>query len=402
MNRSAPSPNRWIIHLDMDAFYAAVEQHDQPSLAGKPVIVGGGPPDSRGVVSTCSYEARRYGVHSAMPLREAARLCPRAVFVPARMARYVEVSRQVFAIMDQYSPLIEPISLDEGFVDVTGCERLLGPAACIARQMVARIREELGLSASAGIAPNKFLAKVASDLRKPGGFVLVRPDEIERFLDDLPVGRLWGVGPKTEEALKKLGVSKIGTLRRIPREVLTASFGETGALLYELSRGQDERVVVPWESAKSISQEITFQQDTLDRPFLSATLLLLADRVARRARLAGLVGRTVVLKLRDRSFTTITRRRTLDPPTDFEETIYAAAKTLAEEAAWGKHPVRLVGVGLTNLQPCDGGHQGKLFGDPQTDSRLAGLHKAMDQVRERYGEDAIVRAAALQREHEKS
>jgi len=401
MNRSTAPSNRWIIHLDMDAFYAAVEQHDQPALMGKPVIVGGSP-DSRGVVSTCSYEARRYGVHSAMPLREAARLCPRAVFMPVRMARYAEVSRQIFAIMDHYSPLIEPISLDEGFVDVTGCERLLGPAPCIARRMVARIREELGLSASAGIAPNKFLAKVASDLRKPGGFVLVRPEAIERFLDDLPVGRLWGVGPKTEEALKKLGVSKIGTLRRIPREVLQASFGETGALLYELSRGQDERVVAPWESAKSISQEITFQQDTLDRPFLSATLLLLADRVARRARLAGLVGRTVVLKLRDRSFTTTTRRRTLDPPTDFEETIYAAAKTLAEGAAWGKHPVRLVGVGLTNLQPCDWGHQGKLFGDPQTDSRLAGLHKAMDQVRERYGEDAIVRAAALQREHEKS
>lgn len=386
---------RWIIHLDMDAFYAAVEQHDNPALMGRPVIVGGDP-GSRGVVSTCSYEARAFGVRSAMPLREAARRCPHGAFVPVRMARYVEVSRQVFAILDRYSPLVEPLSLDEAFLDATGCERLFGPAVCMARRIVAEIREQLGLTASVGIAPNKFLAKIASDLRKPGGFVVVRPGEEEAFLADLPVGRLWGVGPKTEEQLRRMGIATIGALRGVPRQALAAAFGEAGSQLYELCRGRDDRPVSPGEAAKSIGQEITFQEDTADREFLAATLLLLADRVARRARRSGVRGRTIVLKLRDQDFRTCTRRQTLISPTDREEEIYAAAKELAAKIAWGGGKVRLLGVALANLVASGSGRQGTLFA-MDGDSRLDRLHEAVDWVRERYGEDALVRAAVLRR-----
>ncbi|MGE5528180.1 MAG: DNA polymerase IV, partial [Patescibacteria group bacterium] len=367
---------RSIIHLDMDAFYASVEQHDYPELRGKPVIVGGRP-GSRGVVSTCSYEARAFGVRSAMPLREAARRCPDGIFVPVRMGRYIEVSRQVFAILDGYTPLVEPLSLDEAFLDVSGCERLFGPAACIARRIVTEIRDRLGLSASVGIAPNKFLAKVASDLKKPGGFVVVRPGEEEDFLADLPLSRLWGVGPKTGEALARLGIRGMAALRAVPREALQASLGETGALLYDLCRGRDDRPVAPAESAKSISQEVTFQVDTADREYLAATLLLLADRVALRTRRARVRGRTVVLKLRDLDFVTLTRRRTLDEPTDREETIYAVARDLAESVAWGKKKVRLLGVGLANLVDAAHGRQGALFGEAEREAKLDRLHAAV-------------------------
>ncbi|MGQ9780433.1 MAG: DNA polymerase IV [Bacillota bacterium] len=389
---------RWIIHLDMDAFYAAVEQHDHPELRGRPVIVGGRP-DARGVVSTCSYEARAYGVRSAMPLREAARRCPHGVFLPVRMERYAEVSRQIFAILDRFSPLVEPLSLDEAFLDVTGCERLFGPAPCIARRIVATIREEVGLSASVGVAPNKLVAKIASDLRKPGGFVVVRPEEVEDFLADLPVRCLWGVGPKTEEYLARLGVKTIGGLRAIPREILTASLGEAGAALYDLCRGRDDRPVVVSEAAKSIGQEMTFPQDMADSSYLTAILLLLADRVARRAREVGVYGRTVVLKVRDLDFTTLTRRRTLLRPTDAEEEIYATAKSLAETIPWwGARPVRLLGVSLTNLVDASVGKQGVLFGPANEEARRDRLHRAVDRIRERYGEKAIVRARVMRME----
>ena len=391
---------RWIVHLDMDAFYAAVEQRDHPELRGLPVIVGGRP-DSRGVVSTCSYEAREYGVRSAMPLREAARRCPHGIFLPVRMERYAEVSRQIFAILDRFSPLVEPISLDEAFLDVTGCERLFGPAPCIARRIVATIREELGLSASVGVAPNKLVAKIASDLRKPGGFVVVRPEEVESFLADLPVRCLWGVGPKTEEYLARLGVKTIGGLRAIPREILTASLGEAGAALYDLCRGRDDRPVLISEAAKSIGQEMTFPTDITDRAYLAAILLLLSDRVARRAREAGVYGRTVVLKVRDLDFNTLTRRRTLARPTDAEEEIYATARALAEALPWwGLRPLRLLGVSLTNLSDASLGRQGMLFGGAEEEARRDRLHRAVDRIREKYGEEAILRASVLGAEEE--
>lgn len=382
----------------MDAFYAAVEQHDHPELQGRPVIVGGRP-DARGVVSTCSYEARAYGVRSAMPLREASRLCPHGVFLPVRMERYVEVSRQIFTILDRFSPLVEPLSLDEAFLDVTGCERLFGPAPCIARRIVATIREELGLSASVGVAPNKLVAKIASDLHKPGGFVVVRPEEVEDFLADLPVRSLWGVGPKTEEYLARLGVKTIGGLRAIPREILTAALGEAGAVLYDLCRGRDDRPVVVSEAAKSIGQEMTFPHDIADCSYLTAILLLLSDRVARRAREAGVYGRTVVLKVRDLEFTTITRRRTLLRPTDAEEEIYATAKSLAAAIPWwGTRPVRLLGVSLTNLADASLGKQGVLFGPAADEARRDRLHRAVDRIRQKYGEKAVVRARVLRLE----
>ncbi|NLG84333.1 MAG: DNA polymerase IV [Firmicutes bacterium] len=382
----------------MDAFYAAVEQHDHPELVGRPVIVGGRP-DARGVVSTCSYEARAFGVRSAMPLREAARRCPHGVFLPVRMERYAEVSRQIFAILDRFSPLVEPLSLDEAFLDVTGCEGLFGPAPCIARRIVATIRQELGLSASVGVAPNKLVAKIASDLRKPGGFVVVRPGEVDDFLRDLSVRCLWGVGPRTEEYLARLGVKTIGGLRAIPREILVASLGEAGAALYDLCRGRADRPVAGSEPAKSLGQEMTFPQDVTDPSYLAAILLLLADRVARRAREAGVYGRTVVLKVRDLEFSTITRRRTLPRPTDAEEEIYATARSLAEAIPWwGTRPVRLLGVSLVNLVDASVGKQGTLFGPVTGELRRDRLHRAVDQIRRKYGEEAIVRARVMKME----
>ena len=280
---SAP---RWIIHLDMDAFYAAVEQHDEPALRGLPVIVGG-PPGLAGGRLDLFLRSRPFGVHSAMPLREAARRCPDGVFVPVRMWRYVEVSRQVFAILDQYSPLVEPLSLDEAFLDVTGCEKLFGPALVIARQLVARIQAELGLPASVGVAPNKFLAKSGLGSAQTGGFVVVRPGRARPSSRNCPSAGSGAWGPRPRSTCRAWGSGPSGPCAPCPGRPWRRVLGETGILLYELSRGQDERPVVGGEAAKSIGQEVTFQHDTADREYLAGTLLLLADRVARRARKAG-------------------------------------------------------------------------------------------------------------------
>lgn len=382
---------RWIIHLDMDAFFASVEQHDHPAYRGKPVIVGGDP-RYRGVVSTCSYEARKFGVRSAMPLKEAKQRCPQGIFLLGRMERYHEVSNQVMAILKGYTPLVEQISVDEAFMDVSGCEALFGDAITIAKTMVNRIEQELGLTASVGIAPNKFLAKLASDLKKPRGFVVVNEAEIHSLLDPLPVNKLWGVGPKTDEILHRMGIETIGALRAVSLERLRKQLGEMGEQLYRLANGWDERPVQPLEEVKSIGHETTFQQDSDDLEFLQSVLLDLSERVARRLRRSGLQGRTVNLKLRDADFKTITRSRTLIEPTDYEETIYQTVLELAREARWGGKRIRLLGVSVSQLNNRES-QQMTLFGGSEPEE-LRELHQAIDALKDRYGERIIMRAGA--------
>jgi DNA polymerase-4 len=387
---------RKILHIDMDAFFAAVEQLDNPALRGKPVIVGGDP-HRRGVVSTCSYEARKFGVHSAMPLGEALRRCPAGIFVPVRGSRYAEVSRDIMTILSEYTPLVEPLSLDEAFLDLTGSERIFGPAEWIAREIVARVAREIGLTASVGLAPNKFLAKLGSDLRKPRGFVVITPENILDTLENLPVGKLWGVGVKTEAALQRMGIHTIGMIRRIDPEVLTAQLGETGYHLFQLAFGLDDRPVMPAEEAKSIGHETTFQTDTDDREFLAGVLLWLTEQVARRLRLNQVKGRTITLKLRDNHFKTITRRTTLTEATDLEEEIYREALDLAVQAQWGKGKVRLVGVSVSGFG--DGAcRQLGLFESEEKSVaavELQNLHRAVDALKNRFGEDVVTKGTIL-------
>lgn len=377
--------SRRIIHVDMDAFYAAVEQRDDPSLRGKPVIVGA-PPDRRGVVSAASYEARGFGVKSAMPSSQAGKLCPHGIFLPVRMERYQEVSRQVMAILGSFTPLLEQISVDEAFLDVTGCVRLFGEAEQIGRAIKQRVREELDLTASVGIASNKFVAKVASDLRKPDGFVVVPAGQEEAFLEPLPIGRLWGVGKATERRLTELGIRTIGQLARYPPQILRRQFGELGAHLHALSHGHDDRPVVTGHEAKSVSAEHTFEYDTTDTDLLERTLLRLSERVGERLRAAGLRGRTVQLKLRLDGFETLTRAQTLSTSSDANDTLYAVALGLLRGVLPEGRKVRLVGVGMsgfaTQAQP-------SLFEPPQT--AHSALDDAVDRLRERFGPDAVRR-----------
>jgi DNA polymerase-4 len=388
---------RKILHLDMDAFFAAVEQLDHPEYRDRPVIVGADP-RGRGVVSTCSYEARKFGVHSAQPIGEALRRCPDGIFLPVRGSRYAAVSRRIMALLSEYTPLVEPLSLDEAFLDLTGSERMFGPAVEIARRIVDRVAAEIGLSASVGLAPNKFLAKLGSDLEKPHGFVVITPENALTVLEALPVNKIWGVGAKTDEVLRTMGIKTIGMLRRIAPETLIARLGEGGYQLHRLAGGVDDRPVVSGETAKSVGHEITFQSDTDDREFLAGVLLWLSEQVARRLRRHQARGRTVTVKLRDHHFKTITRRTTLKGPTDCEETIYREALLLARQAQWGGAKVRLIGVGVSGFTP-ESAVQLSLF-DPaealEAPSELQKLHEAVDALKDRYGEQVIVKGTVLQ------
>ncbi len=381
---------RRIIHVDMDAFFAAVEQRDDPSLRGKPVIVAGSA-ESRGVVSTASYEAREYGVHSAMPTVTARKLCPHGIFVPVNGRKYREVSAQVMSILRRYTPLVEPVSVDEAFLDVTGSEGIFGSAEKIGRAIKRDIREELELTASVGIAPNKFLAKLASDLEKPDGFVIVPEDAVEQFLRPLPIGRLWGVGKKTEEKLIRLGVRTIGDLADLPAELLRQRLGAVGEHLYRLSHGIDDR---PVEAAagdpKSISNETTFPQDVADRQVLHATLLQLSEDVGYRLRKQQLVARTIKLKLRFESFETITREETLPNPTNADTVIFNAAADLLDRHMRRGQKVRLLGVGVTNLT-----HLRQLSLFDESERKQNRVSEALDDVRSRFGRDAIRRGRLL-------
>lgn len=386
--------NRKILHIDMDAFFAAVEQLDNPEYRGKAVIVGGNP-QARGVVSTCSYEARVYGVHSAMPLREAYRRCPHGIFVPVRGSRYAEISRKIMILLSEYTPLVEPLSLDEAFLDLTGSESIFGPAVEIAKTIVSRIKTEIGLNGSIGLAPNKFLAKMGSDLRKPNGFVVINPEDVLNVLEDLPIGKLWGVGEKTEAVMLEMGIRTIGMLRRIEPELLKARFGDAGIHFYQLARGIDERPVQTGEETKSIGHEITFQIDTDDYEFLAGVLLGLCDQVARRLRYQRLKGRIITLKIRDRHFKTMTKRTTLDEATDFEEVIYRESLRLAQTAQWGKEKVRLLGVSLSGFD--NGESQLTLFNDDfkEVPVELDILHQTVDRLKNKFGESIITKGTIL-------
>ena len=387
--REAPA-SRVILHVDMDAFYASVEQRDRPELRGRPVVVGADP-RGRGVVSTASYEARRFGIHSAMPIGRAYRLCPTAAFLPVDMDKYARESDRIMSILGDFTPLIEPLSLDEAFLDVTGSRALHGTGVEIARRIKARIRDEVGLTASAGVAPSKFVAKIASDLEKPDGLVEVAPGQEVAFLRDLPLRRLWGVGPSAERELSTLGVRTIGDLVRLGRGRLGARLGASGAHLVDLAQGIDDRPVVPWHDPKSIGAEETFERDTRDVGRLRATLLAQADRVATELRAAGLRGRTVTLKLRFADFHTLTRRGTGEAPTADGGEIFRRAW-----AAFSKvprpQPIRLVGLSVSGFASTSEPQQLPLLGRPDRADRLG---QVTDELRTRFGPRALVRGSLL-------
>ena len=375
----------------MDAFFASVEQLDDPSLRSVPVLVGYDGP--RGVVAAASYEARAFGCHSAQPMAVAKRLCPQARIVPVRGARYREVSERVFAIFEQYAPLVQPLSIDEAFLDVTGTQRLLGDAAEIAKAIKQRIRDELGLTASVGVAPNKFLSKLASDLSKPDGLKIVRPEEVESLLPPLPVGKLWGIGPKSAAKLAEIGVRTIADLRRMDDDFWRRRFGNDAERYRRLIYGQDDRPVTPDREAKSIGQEQTFEVDLADPQLVRAELLEQVEQVARRLRRHSLVARAVGLKIRFGEFRTITRSRTLEEPTDSTRRLWEASLGLFDAWASGEPgfvPVRLIGMQAAGLSST-GGEQMPLFPDPQ-DARQRQLDRTLDQITQRFGRSAIRRA----------
>jgi nucleotidyltransferase/DNA polymerase involved in DNA repair len=384
---------RVILHVDMDAFYAAVEVRENPALTGKPLVIGHRGP--RGVVSTCSYEARAYGVRSAMPSVTAERLCPQAIWLPARMSLYGEVSRQIRRLLDAFTPVVEPVSVDEAFLDLSGVVRDLDAGRRVAHDLKRRIQDEQRLTASVGVSPNKFLAKVASDLEKPDGLVVLGHDQLADLLWPLPIDRLWGVGPKTAERLRKRRLVRIGDLARVQEAVLRGIVGERSARhLRALAHGQDERRVESHRDVKSISEERTYTEDLVDADAIDRALLERAEGVARQLRLQHWVGRTVHLKVRTGDFTTWTRSLTLSEPTDLAEVVVAAARRLfAERIDLGGRGVRLLGVGVSGLESASESQAG-LFPDAAHE-RARRAARTADALRERLGPEAVVRARLL-------
>ena len=381
-----------ILHVDMDAFYASVEQRDRPDLAGKPVIVGGSA-EGRGVVCAASYAARKFGVHSAMPAVTAKRLCPDGIFIPPRMSHYASVSKEIAAIFGDFTPLVEPLSLDEAFLDVRGSRDLFGDGPQIARQIKDRIRNELRLVASVGVAPNKFLAKIASDLDKPDGLTIVDPAKTQDFLDPLPVGRLWGVGKVTGGRFRDLGISTIADLRRLKQETLHELFGEQGDHLWRLARGIDDRDVIPDRKAKSISHETTFAVDIDDREILEAWLLELSDQLGSRLRRSRLTGKVLHLKVRFSNFQTLTRSLTLANQTNVTQEIFDSAIELFRNRVDRRLPIRLLGVGMSRFDNSSMRQQ-SLFDESEHDQQSQ-LDEMSDQIRTKFGHDALSRASRL-------
>ncbi len=382
---------RIIAHVDMDAFYAAIEVRDNPQYRGLPVVVGASP-HGRGVVAAASYEARRYGIHSAMPSREAFARCPHAVFLRGDMEKYHAVSVQLFELLETFTPQIEPISIDEAFLDLTGCpvppgaspeEKPSDSGLAIARAIKARIREVLGLPSSLGVAPNKFLAKLASELAKPDGLRRIQPAEIESVLDPLPVTALWGVGEETRRRLGALGITTIGAVRRTPPSVLRASLGFAAEHLAQLSRGIDDRPVAAPGEAKSIGRETTFEHDTTDHELITRTLVALAEDVARRLRADALLGQTVTLKVRYGDFHTLTRSATLTAPVETGADLYQAAERMWSRLAPRPRPIRLLGISVSRL-----GHAAQLdlFG---RGARQGPVDRVVDSINARFGDGAM-------------
>lgn len=379
----------------MDAFYASVEQRDNPPLQGRPVIVGGS--RERGVVCACSYETRPAGVRSGMPMSRAIRLCPEATVLPVRMSRYQEVSAEVFTIFKRYTDLVEPLSIDEAFLDVAGCQRLHGTAEAIAGAIRSQVKNDLSLAVSAGVAPNKFLAKLCSDASKPDGLLMLRCNQVDDFLLPLPVGKIWGVGKKTAEQLARLGIATVADLRRLEEKVLTARFGKLGTHLFQLARGIDPRPVVVADETKSIGAEETFSQDILSGAELDRELSALVERVMHRLRRHGLKARGMTLKVKYSDFTVVTRSRTLAVATDGTKEVLAVCRSLLEKTAAGTRPVRLLGVSAADF---DGGEvkQGGLFDSfREALDRQAAIDQAMDLLRGRFGRPGAQLASSMGR-----
>ncbi len=388
-----------IIHVDMDAFFAAIEIRDNPELVGKPVIIGASNPQQRGVVSTASYEARKFGVRSAMPLVEAYRRCPDGIFLDGNMKKYETVSRDLMIVLSSFTPLVEPLSLDEAFLDISGCERLFGSPEEIAKKIKREIRRELGLVASLGVAPNKFLAKLASDLEKPDGLVIITPDRIREVLDNLPVERLWGVGEKTESILKERGINYIGQVARMEMKFLEGQLGSTGRLLWHLAQGIDDRPVEPLHEVKSVGREHTFLKDIQDHEYLVAVLCSLAEDVGRRLRKIGLGGRVITLKLRFKNFKTITRRKTLAEKTCWGTDIFKAGKEILREQDLKGSYIRLIGISVSGLGKIKS-NQPKLFSSEKR-KKEEQMVATLDKLKNKFGESIIGPARLLELEKDK-
>jgi DNA polymerase-4 len=380
-----------IIHLDMDAFYPSVEVLDNPALKGKPVIVGGS--RERGVVSSASYEARIFGVHSAQPIATAMRLCPNGIFLHGRMSRYKEVSDSIFEIFRRFTPLVEPLSIDEAFLDVTGSGRLFGKPLEIAKIIKETVFRETGLTVSAGVAPSKFVAKIASDMEKPDGLTMVPHNKVREFLDALPVSKMWGAGKVTQKAFEELGIQTFRDLRKVSLEFLERKFGKNGTRMHMLAMGIDDRDVVPEHDVKSIGHEETFAEDILDLGLAKKELLSLSNKVARRMRRSGLEGKTVSLKVKYSDFKLITRSITLPEYTDDGHEIYSTLCDLLAKTATGKRPVRLLGVSISHLGT---GPEGQLSLFPVDDKPKTKkeLHTALDSICDKFGDKGI-RPASL-------
>ena len=386
--------HRWIMHLDMDAFYAAVEQRDDPALRGRPVVVGA-QPGGRGVVATCSYEARVFGIRSAMPTNEAYRRCPQAAFIRPRMDHYTAVARQIREVMAAYSPLVEPASIDEAYLDVSGLARLIGPPETIGSRIKADIRATVGLTASVGIGPNRLVAKIASDFAKPDGLTVVPPERVLDFLGAQPVGVLRGLGAKTLPKLSRLGIGTVADLRRLSVEQLQALVGARAAVsLYQQARGIASDRVGDGAGRKSLSKEITFGTDVSDLRLLRDTLADLAAEVARLARAEGLAGQIVTLKIRFQGFETYTRQQRLDHPSQDDRTLLATAWSLHETADLPRKPVRLIGLGISELGPPEPVQQDLFDGGPNRtldSARDRSLNATLDRINARFGPGALRR-----------
>ncbi len=387
---TSTSPPRTILHIDMDAFFASIEQRDHPELRGKPVLVGGDGP--RGVVAAASYEAREYGCHSAMPSSMAKRNCPHAIFVSGSHSNYRAVSKQVFEILERFSPAIQPISIDEAFLDVTGSTHLFGSPEEIAIEIRRLVKAELNLTCSIGIAPNKFLAKLASDMNKPDGYTLITTSTIQSTLDPLPVSTIWGVGPSTQRKLERLGIRTVKDLRGLEQTTLRANFGDWGEKLYRLARGIDSRPVRIDKGAKSISHEHTFEADLSNLDELQSLLARQSQDVATRLRKHNRFAKTISIKVRFGDFETITRSQTLDQQTDETAIIHQTARTLFDQWAKSFRPVRLLGIGLSQLTESPA--EASLF-DSQSNKKNRAVDRAADAIADKFGKNALTRGSTL-------
>ena len=386
-----------IIHLDLDAFFASVEQRDNPAYRGKPLIVGGisgGKGNSnRGVVCAASYEARKYGVHAGMPIWEARQKCPQGIFVPSQMNKYLEASKKFFQICSDYTPLIEPLSIDELFLDVSGCESLFGSSEIIGRKIKERVYQKLGLKISVGIAENKFLAKIATNLGKPDGFYIIPSKDIQKILYPLPVSSLWGIGKKTEELLKKSGIYLVEQLARMPDSILENLLGKNGKKMKLLAQGIDESPVTPPSTAKSIGKETTFGTNITEKAVLVKELLKISQMVGYAARKKGYKGRTITLKIRFQDFTTFNRSKTLENSTHLDDIIFKTVVELLDKVSHKKGGVRLLGIKLSNLTLGNERKQLKFLIDEE--DKLEQLTQSLDKIKEKFGSKAVTRASLL-------